>query len=147
MHVLDVMAEVTTTNGSLFVWNGMYLVWGLIAWALFVVALWPVFVKAGYPGWGAIIPIYNAYVLVKIAGYHGALTILYFVPIANIVMTILVALGVGKAFGKGAAFSIFLLWLFSIIGYFIIGYGSARYAGPGGNRAPVAAGGPAPAVA
>lgn len=129
MHALDAV----TTQQAAMIFDAANLIWGLVIWALYVVALWPVFRKAGYPGWGAIIPIYNIYVLVKIGGFHGALTILFFVPIANIVMSILVAFGIGKAFGKGGAFSFFLLWLFAIIGYFIVGYGSARYIGPGGD--------------
>jgi hypothetical protein len=108
---------------------------GLIGYILMVVALWPVFTKAGWPGWAAIIPIYNTYVLVKIAGYHGALVILFFIPIANIVMAIIVALGIGRAFGKSGAFSFWLLWVLSIIGYLIIGYGSATYTAPGGRSA------------
>jgi hypothetical protein len=108
---------------------------GLIGYIIFVIALWPVFRKAGYPGWGAIIPIYNAYVLVKIAGLHGATVLLYVIPIVNIVFSIIVAIRVGAAFGKGGGFSFFLLWLLSIIGYLVIGYGSSRYIGPGGNPA------------
>jgi hypothetical protein len=121
------------------------LIGGIIGYVLVVVALWPVFTKAGKPGWGALIPIYNTYLLVKIAGFHGALVILYFIPIVNIVVAIIVALGVGRAFGKGAAFSIFLLWLFAIIGYFIVGYGSSRYVGPGGQRDIYPGGAPAAA--
>ncbi len=108
---------------------------GIVGYVLFVIAVWPVFRKAGYPGWGAIIPIYNAYVLVKIAGLHGATVLLYLIPIVNLVFSIIVAIRVGAAFGKGGAFSFFLLWLFSIIGYLIVGYGSARYVGPGGTSA------------
>ena len=33
-----------------------------------IIGLWKVFVKAGEKGWKAIIPIYNAYILFKIAG-------------------------------------------------------------------------------
>jgi hypothetical protein len=106
---------------------------GIIGYVIMVVALWPVLTKAGRPGWGAIIPIYNAYLLVKIAGYHGALTILLFVPIANIIVGIIVALGLGRAFGKGGAFSFFLLWLLSIIGYLLVGYGGSTYIGDGGD--------------
>jgi hypothetical protein len=106
---------------------------GIIGYAIMVVALWPVLTKAGRPGWGAIIPIYNVYLLVKIAGYHGALTILFYIPIANIIVGIIVALVLGRAFGKGGAFSFFLLWLLAIIGYFIVGYGSSTYVGDGGD--------------
>lgn len=108
------------------------LVGGLVGYVLTVIALWPVFRKAGKPGWGALIPIYNTYLLIKIAGFHGATILLYLIPIANLVFAIVVAVKVANAFGKGAAFGFFLLWLLAIIGYLILGYGSARYVGPGG---------------
>ncbi|KAB1638598.1 hypothetical protein F8O03_06825 [Pseudoclavibacter terrae] len=104
-----------------------------MGWILLIAALWPVFRKAGYPGWGAIIPIYNIYILVKIAGYHGATVLLYLIPLVNVVFSIFVAMRIGKAFGRGGLFSFFLLWLFSLIGYFIVGYGSSQYRGPGGR--------------
>ncbi|MFC5502418.1 DUF5684 domain-containing protein [Lysinimonas soli] len=107
----------------------------LVGYIILVIALWPVFRKAGFPGWGAIIPIYNTYVLVKIAGFHGATVLLFLIPIVNLVFGIIVAIRIGAAFGKGGAFSFFLLWLLSIIGYLIIGYGSSTYIGPGGKPA------------
>lgn len=103
---------------------------GVIAFAfyvLLVVALWKVFSKAGYPGWLAIIPIVNVFILVKVAGFSAWLGLLYLIPIVNFVFAIIVSLRVGKAFGHGAVFSIFLLWLFSFIGYLIIGFGSDTY--------------------
>jgi hypothetical protein len=105
-------------------------IFGVIAYILYVIALWRVFTKAGYAGWLAIIPIVNLFVLVKVAGYTAWLGLLYFVPIANIVLHIIVALRVGKAFGKGAAFSIFLLWLFQLIGLLIIAFDSSTYTKP-----------------
>jgi hypothetical protein len=33
-----------------------------------IAALWQVFVKAGQPGWAAIIPIWNLYILLKVIG-------------------------------------------------------------------------------
>ncbi len=104
---------------------------GLIGYLLFtIIALRPVFAKAGYNGWSALIPIYNIYVLVKIAGFHGATVILYLIPIVGWIFSIVVAVRVGRAFGKGGGFSFFLLWLLSFIGYCIVGYGSASYHGP-----------------
>ena len=108
---------------------------GLIGYVIYIIAVWPVFVKAGRPGWGAIIPIYNIYLMVKIAGHHGAVVILYFIPIVNLITGIVVAVGIGRAFGKGGAFSFFLLWLLAIIGYFIVGYGSSKFIGDGGKQA------------
>ena len=99
-----------------------------IAWYVIIaIALWRVFAKAGYPGILAIIPIVNVFVLVKVAGYSAWMTLLYLVPIVNIVFSIFVAIRLGERFGKGGAFSFFLLWLFAAIGYLILGFGSARY--------------------
>ena len=42
--------------------------------------------------------------------------------------TIIVAIKVGENFGKGGAFSFFLLFLFPFIGYLILGFGDAQYA-------------------
>ncbi|MEZ4508200.1 MAG: DUF5684 domain-containing protein [Eubacteriales bacterium] len=39
---------------------------GIALGVLAIVALWKIFEKAGEPGWAAIIPFYNAYVLFKI---------------------------------------------------------------------------------
>jgi hypothetical protein len=104
-----------------------YGVIGLIVYIIVVIALWKVFTKAGHAGWLAIIPIVNLFVLTKIAGFSYWMGLLYLIPIVNLILHIFVALRVGKAFGKGAAFSIFLLWLFSFIGYLILGFGSDTY--------------------
>ena len=104
-----------------------YGVIGLIVYVITVIALWKVFTKAGHAGWLAIIPIVNLFVLTKIAGFSYWMGLLYLIPIVNIILHIIVALRVGKGFGKGAGFSIFLLWLFSFIGYLILGFGSDTY--------------------
>ena len=96
---------------------------------LVIIALWRVFSKAGKPGWFAIIPILNIYTLVTIAGKPGWWTILYFIPVANIIVNVIVSIDLAKAFGKSSAFGIVALWLFSVIGYFILGFGKAQYQG------------------
>ncbi|WP_300590701.1 MULTISPECIES: DUF5684 domain-containing protein [Microbacterium] len=100
---------------------------GLAIYVVVAIALWRVFSKAGWPGILAIIPIVNMFILVKIAGYSAWLGLLYFVPIANLVLAIIVAIKVGEKFGKGGAFSFFLLFLFPFIGYLILGFGDAQY--------------------
>jgi hypothetical protein len=116
-----------TDQASISSLNTTYGLFGLVIYIITVIALWKVFTKAGYPGWLAIIPIVNLFVLVKIAGFSAWLGLLYIIPIVNIIFHIIVSLRVGKGFGKGAAFSIFLLWLFSFVGYLILGFGSATY--------------------
>lgn len=107
-----------------------YVVVGLIYWVATVAAYWKTFTKAGYPGWLAIIPIVNLFVLVKVAGYSAWLGLLWFVPIANLVLAIIVAFRNGRAFGHGGAFSFFLLFLLNPIGYFITGFSNDTYTKP-----------------
>ncbi|MFE6736387.1 DUF5684 domain-containing protein [Microbacterium sp. NPDC057650] len=102
----------------------------LIYWVASIAAYWKTFTKAGYPGWLAIIPIVNLFVLVKVAGLSAWFGLLFFVPIANIVIAIIVALRNGRAFGHGGAFSFFLLFLLNPIGYFVTGFSSDTYTKP-----------------
>ena len=105
------------------------LAFGLGLGVLIVVALWKVYEKAGKPGWAALIPFYNAYVLIRIAGRPGWWLLLYFVPLANIVIAIIVAIDVAKAFGKGTGFGVGLAFL-AFIFYPILGFGDATYRPP-----------------
>ncbi|WP_232531902.1 DUF5684 domain-containing protein [Microbacterium halophytorum] len=109
---------------------GMGVASWLVIVALYVlvaIGLWKMFAKAGLPGILGIIPIVNLVFLLKIARLNMWLALLYLVPIANIVLAIIVALKVGRNFGHGAAFSVFLLWLFPVIGYLIVGFGGDQY--------------------
>ena len=106
---------------------------GVVIWLaiviLMIVSMWKVFTKAGQPGWGAIIPIYNVYLLCKIAGRPGWWVILFLIPIVSFVMWIIVALGVAANFGKGAGFGIGLAFL-SFIFFPILAFGDATYGPP-----------------
>jgi hypothetical protein len=102
---------------------------GFVLGLLTLVAMWRVFNKAGRPGWAAIVPIYNAYTLLKVAGRPGWWLLLLFIPLVNVVVTIVVAIDVAKAFGRGGVFGVFGLWLFSFVGYPILGFGDSRYVG------------------
>lgn len=100
---------------------------------IFMVALWKIFIKAQQPGWAAIIPIYNWYIVLKIARKPGWWLILFLIPIANIVVSVIVAIELAKAFGKSTAFGVIALWLFSIIGYLILAFDSSEYVGTNDN--------------
>lgn len=101
----------------------------LILAVIFIVAWWRVFEKAGQPGWAAIIPFFNLYILLKIAGRPGWWLILFLIPFVNIVVAIIMSMDVAKAFGKSAAYGIILLFLLNGIGYLILGFGDAQYQG------------------
>lgn len=107
---------------------------GTICWLAFIVLIiagfWKTFEKAGQPGWAAIIPIYNLYVLCLIAGRPGWWVLLYFIPFVNIIVSLLIAIDVAKAFGKDVLYGVILLWFFQAIGYLLLGFGDAQYIGP-----------------
>jgi len=98
-----------------------------IALGLFwIVSMWRVFEKAGQPGWGIFIPIYNIYLLLLIAGRPGWWIILYFIPLVNFVIGIIVAIDIAKNFGKEAIFGVGLFF-FGFIFYPILAFGSVNY--------------------
>jgi uncharacterized membrane protein YhaH (DUF805 family) len=101
-----------------------------------IAALWQVFVKAGRPGWAAIIPFYNYYVILKVVGRPGWWLILYFIPFVNLIVWIIVAIDMAKSFAKSTGFAVGLIFL-PFIFIPILGFGPAAYAGPaaGGPRA------------
>jgi len=106
---------------------GMMIVWCAVV-LLMVASLWKVFVKAGEPGWAAIVPIYNIFVLLKIAGKPAWWFILMLIPIVNFIVAIIVCIALAERFGKGAGFGVGLA-LLGIIFFPILGFGDARYQG------------------
>jgi hypothetical protein len=72
-----------------------------------IAALWKIFVRAGQPGWAAIVPIYNYIVLCKIGGKPGW----WFLILWLIVPWFMVCIGVARNFGKGTGFGIGLALL------------------------------------
>ena len=102
----------------------------LVFAVLTIVAMWKIFTKAGEAGWKSIIPIYNYIVLLQIVGLHPALVVLALIPFVNFigapVLSILIAVKLAKAFGKGTGFIIGLI-LVAPIFYLMLGFGNAQY--------------------
>jgi hypothetical protein len=115
--------------GGLLAMGGALTIALLVLVVIFVVALWKVFAKAGQPGWASLIPIYNAYVLLKVAGKPGWWLILLCIPFVNIVVLFMVSIAVAKAFGRSTAFGVVMLVLLCGIGYLILGFGKSQYLG------------------
>src|SRR6267142_1618076 len=67
----------------------------------YFVCLWKIFEKAGQPGWGALIPIYNIVLTLRIAGKPSWWFLLCLVPFVNVVVVILMFLCFVQKFGKG----------------------------------------------
>ena len=93
-----------------------------------IVAMWKIFEKAGKPGWAAIIPFYNVYVLFEITWGNGWKFLFLLIPIANIVFAIITMVKLAKAFGKGGGFAVGLIFL-SIIFYCILAFDQSQYLG------------------
>ncbi len=121
----------------------------LITVFLFIIPLWKIFTKAGKPGWVAIIPFYNIYVLVQVARLSVYYFILILAPslfmiaeekislIVDIVLAIVFGIAIlvawcivnynlAKQFGKGIGYTIGLFFL-PFIFYPMLGYGSSVY--------------------
>jgi hypothetical protein len=97
-----------------------------------MIGMWKVFEKAGKPGWAAIVPLYNIWVLVEIAEKPSSWFFLILcVPCANIVFQILLYIEIANKFGQGAGFGVGLAFL-PMIFWPILGFGSAEY--EGGSR-------------
>ncbi len=116
-------------GGALFL--GVFIVTLIIAIPM-IIALWKIFVKAGKPGWAALVPFYNNYIMVQIAGLPIIWFVLMFVPYVNAVASIYVLYMLSKSFGKDAGFTA-LLVLLPFIGFPILGFGKAQYQGPAGG--------------
>ena len=127
----------------------------LVCYALSTLAMWKIFKKAGEPGWKALIPIYNAYILCKIIGISfwiwvisipvvlgvaGAaigmgndseLAFALFNVVQNIytiVLSIVVYVKLGKAFNKSGAFIAGLI-LVPLVFDLILAFDDSKYVG------------------
>jgi hypothetical protein len=101
----------------------------LVAIVFFIWVMWRIFEKAGKPGWAAIIPIYNSIVKLQIAGKPVWWFFLYFIPLVNIVIAIIVTVAFARVFGKGGWFAVGLIFL-GVIFYPILAFGDAQYQPP-----------------
>ncbi len=110
---------------------GIAIIYGVII-ILMIAAYWKIFEKAGKPGWAAIIPIYNIIVLLEIVGKPIWWIILFFIPLVNIVIAIMITHQLSLAFGQGIGITIGLL-IIPIVFYPYLGFGSAQYVGAGGG--------------
>lgn len=101
-----------------------------------IVAQWKIFEKAGQPGWAAIVPFYNIYILLKIVGKPGWWMLLFLIPLVNIIIAFMITHLLSKSFGKDIGFTLGLIIL-GIIFYPILAFGDAKYIGPGGEGAAI----------
>lgn len=83
----------------------------LVLCVFVLVCMWIIFRKAGKPGWAAIVPFYNLYVLFDITWGSGMRFLLMLIPFYNIILGIQTQIRLAKAFGKGGGFAAGLIFL------------------------------------
>ncbi|MBR0377202.1 MAG: hypothetical protein IJI04_02140 [Lachnospiraceae bacterium] len=103
-------------------------VFGIVVAVLTVVILYKIFEKAGVEGWKAFIPLYNIFVLYELTWGNGFVSLLLLVPIVDIVISVMTAIKLAKAFGKGTGFGIGIFF-FPVICKGIIAFDESRYEG------------------
>ena len=94
-------ADVVATTGLGAVFGFLAFVW-IICLAIGVFSIicnWKVYKKAGKKGWESIVPIYNIVTLLEITNLPMWYIILFFVPIANIVVMFLIYIELVKLIG------------------------------------------------
>ena len=106
---------------------------------LLIVAMWMIFKKAGKPGWAAIVPFYNIYVMYEITWGSGWRFLMLLIPLYNIILAIQTQVKLAKAFGKSGGFAVGLIFLPYVFDP-ILAFDRSAYLGvPGkggnGNRA------------
>jgi hypothetical protein len=113
---------------------GTVLVIYLAIIVLVIASIWIIFTKAGKPGWACLIPIYNIIVLLDVVGKPWWWLLLMLIPLVNIVILIIVYHNLSLSFGKGAGFTVGIIFL-GFIFLPLLAFGEAKYIGPGGKTA------------
>lgn len=127
--MLTTLAQNNVPSAGAGIAGVIFLIFYLAILVLILAGAWKMFVKAGQPGWGAIIPILNMYFLLKIVGRPIWWIILMFIPIVSLVVYIILVMDVAKSYGRGIGTAIGLFFL-SFIFVPILGFGDAEYQGP-----------------
>lgn len=104
-----------------------FIVWVAIMVA-FIAGSWKAFEKAGQPGWGCLVPIYNIYLMLVITGRPAWWLLLFLIPLVNFIVGIILCIDIAKKFGQGVGFGLGLCFL-PFIFWPILGFGDAQYEG------------------
>ena len=109
-------------------YNPVFTIISLVLCVFVLVCMWIIFRKAGKPGWAAIVPFYNLYVLFGITWGSGMRFLLLLIPIYNIILSIQTQVRLAKAFGKSGGFAAGLIFL-PYIFIPLLAFGGTAYQG------------------
>ncbi|MFB6296405.1 MAG: DUF5684 domain-containing protein [Halobacteriales archaeon] len=96
--------------------------------AAVLAGVWKTFRKANYPGWAAVVPIYNVYVMLEIGDEEWWWVLVLFVPVLNIYAAYRAVAGVSEAFDRGTGFALGLL-VAGFVFWPLLGFGGYSYQG------------------
>ncbi|MFA7717470.1 MAG: DUF5684 domain-containing protein [Candidatus Absconditabacterales bacterium] len=107
----NINPEVFSNLGSFFgmFLGGMFIVWIIIWIAVMVFMLisrWRVFEKAGFPGWGILIPFYNMYLMFKLGGRSGWNFLWILLPPVFAILMIINYFKIAVRFGKPSIYGL-----------------------------------------
>ena len=106
--------------------GGAFGLFGLVIALIVIAGMWKMFEKAGEPGWAALIPIYNMFVLVKISGKELWWIVLLLLPCINFVAAVLICIEIARKFGKDTLYGVGLA-LVPFVFFPMLGFGDAQY--------------------
>jgi hypothetical protein len=104
------------------------IVFYLLVMVLMIASYWKIFAKAGKPGWASIVPIYNAVVYLQMVNRPVWWIILFFIPIVNLVIALILIHDLSKSFGKGFGWTLGLLFL-GIVFVPVLAFGGDQFVG------------------
>lgn len=125
---METAVDTGTSIDALALLGGTNTLVSLVITVLMLAGMWKIYEKAGQPGWAAIVPIYNIYVLTQIVGRPWWWLILLLIPVVNFVIALILTWDLAKAFGKGVGYFLGLLF-FGFVFYPLLGFGDAQYQG------------------
>lgn len=111
-------------------WNEIINGWTMLAACISIIASvianWIILEKSGNPGWISLIPFVNVYYLYKITFGSGWYMLLLFIPIVNVICSIVFCVKLAKVFGCSGLFALGLIVLPTIF-KLILAFSSTQY--------------------
>lgn len=110
-----------------FISNIWYMI-TIISIILSIIGLCKLYIKAGEPGWKAIVPIYNTMTMAKIALWNPWLGLLVLLPVVGWLVMLYISFKFIKQFNVSDGMAVLSLLIAPIV-YLIVGFGEYEYIG------------------
>lgn len=132
---MDYSSDYSSAGAGIFAGIGlMFIIIYLAVIVITYAGMWKIFKKAGKPGWAAIIPFYNIYIMIEIVGKPTIWLLWCLIPCVNFVFVVWLYNLMSKSFGKEEGFTVGMI-LLPFIFWPILGFGNAIYLGPSAAEA------------